>query len=107
MIGRPLRIIYAVEPTQFTSEADNFTVTGLPASCSDILTLGVVARMLPGLDISRAQLNSVEQSDRSRVVPPYAGVNAAKFVEAKYQMRLDNEKTNLRRLLKPRIVKVF
>lgn len=108
MIGRPLRIIYTTPPKQFASEADDFaTVTGLPASAADVLTLGVVARQVPGLDISRAQQTSVEQSDRSRVVPPYAGVNVAKFVMAEYQERLANEAASLRRQYPARLVRTF
>ena len=106
-IGRPLRVIYGTQPDLFTAETDNLTVTGLPASCADILTLGVVARQVPGLDISRAQQTSVEQSDRSRVVPPFAGVNAAKYLEAKLQQRLENEAQALRKQYRPRIVRTF
>lgn len=108
MIGRPLRILYAVQPRLFTSESDQFAaVTGLPESASDVLTLGVVAKLVPGLDISRAQLSSVEQSDRSRVVPPNAGVNVGKYLMALYQDRLSNEATSLRRQYRPRITRVF
>lgn len=107
MIGRPLRVLYATQPQSFTSESDNFSVTGLPASCVDVLTLGTVAKQLPGLDISRAQTTSVEQSDRSRVVAPGAGVSAAKYVMAEFEERLHNEAQSLRRQYRSRIVKVF
>ena len=107
MPGRPLRVLYATEPKTFTAESDDFTVTGLPVSCTDVLTLGVVAKLVPGLDISRAQLSSVEQSDRSRVVPPSAGVNAAKYIMAEYQERLANEAQSLRRQYRPRTVRVW
>lgn len=107
LIGRPLRVLYATEPTAFTSETDNFTATGLPASCSDVLTLGAVARVLPSLDISRAQTDRVEQSDRNRVVPPQSGVSAAKFVMAQYQDRLQNEAAALRRRYRTRKVATF
>lgn len=108
MIGRPLRVLYATQPRPFVNETDNFTTTtGLPASASDVLTLGVVAKQVPGLDISRAQLSSVEQSDRSRVVPPNAGVNVAKYVMAEYQDRLKNEAQSLRKQYRTRIVRTF
>lgn len=108
LIGRPLRILYAGQPTKFSAETDDFaTVTGLPASSFDVLELGVAARQVPGLDISRAQLNTVEQSDRSRVVPPNAGINAGKYLMAMYQERLVNEAKTLRTQLKPRIVRTF
>lgn len=108
MIGRPLRVIYTTQPRAFTAETDDLvTRTGLPASAADVLTLGVVAKQIPGLDISRAQLNSVEQSDRSRVVPPQAGVNAAKYIMAEFQERLANEAESLRKQFKPRITRTF
>ena len=107
-IGRPLRVIYATEPRPFSAETDELVAaTGLPESCADVLTLGVVAHQVPGLDISRAQLSSVEQSDRSRVVPPNAGVNAAKFLMAEYEERLQNEAQSLRRQYPPRMNRKF
>jgi hypothetical protein len=108
LIGRPLRILYAIEPSGFSSEFDDFVgTTGLPASCVDVITLGTVAQQVPGLDISRAQTSSVEQSNRSAVVAPGAGVSAAKFLMAEYQQRLHNEAQSLRKLYKSRLVKTF
>jgi hypothetical protein len=108
LIGRPLRIIYSTEPNQFVSESDDFvTTTGLPASCSDVLTLGVVAKQVPGLDISRAQTTSVEQSDRAKTVPPNQGINAAKYLMAEFQDRLKNEAVGLRKQYQPRMVRTF
>lgn len=107
MIGRPLRVEFAVEPTQFTSESDNFTVTGLPATCSDVLVYGIVAAAVPTLDISRAQLSSVEQSDRSRVVPPNVGLNLGRYYETKFADRVKNEAAALRRQYKPRVRRTF
>jgi hypothetical protein len=107
MIGRPLRILYATQPTEFSDESDDFSVTGLPDSCADVLILGAVAKQVPGLDISRAQLTSVEQSDRSRVIPPNAGITAAKYLMAEFQDRLHNEAQSLRKQFRTRIVKAY
>jgi hypothetical protein len=107
-IGRPLRFVYATEPQLFSSESDDFvTVTGLPPSTQDVIALGATAKMVVGLDISRAQLSSVEQSDRSRVVPPNAGINVGKYLMAEYKDRLANEAQSLRRLYKPRLSRRF
>lgn len=107
-IGRPLRFVYAVEPSVFTTETDDFvTVTGLPVSSADVISLGTAAKMVVGLDISRAQLSSVEQSDRSRVVPPNAGTTVGKYLMAEFKDRLQNEAKSLRRLYKPRISRRF
>lgn len=107
-LGRPLRFIYAVEPLLFGSESDDFVnVTGLPLTSADVITLGTCAKMVVGLDISRAQLTSVEQSDRSRVVPPNAGINVGKYLMAEYQDRLKNEAQSLRRYYQPRMTRRF
>jgi hypothetical protein len=107
-VGRPFRVLYKAQPRPFTSESqDLVTQTGLTAGVADVLTLGVVAKQVPGLDISRAQLNSVEQSDRSRVVPPSAGVTAAKYLMAEYQDRLANEAASLRKQYRSRVVRIF
>lgn len=108
LIGRPLRIIYTTQPRQFESESDDLvTQTGLPISTSDVLTLGVVAYLVPTLDISRAQVSSVEVSSRSKVVPANAGVSAGKYVMAEFQNRLANEAQSLRRQYRPRMHGVF
>ena len=107
MPGRPLRVLYTAEPPLLTAETDDFqTVTGLPDSCVDVARLGVVARMVPGLDISRAQLKTVEQSDRG-VVPPNAGIAVSQHLFAVYQERLHNEAQALRRRFRTRIVRTF
>jgi hypothetical protein len=107
-IGRPLRFVYATEPLQFGTEADDFvTQTGLAITSADVISLGTAAKMVVGLDISRAQLTSVEQSDRGRVVPPNAGINVGKYLMAEYEDRLKNEAQSLRRLYKPRISRRF
>jgi hypothetical protein len=107
-VGRPLRILYAAQPGTFTAETDDFaTATGLPLSCADVLSLGVVARMVPALDISRAQLTSMEQSDRSRVVPPNQAINAGKYLMGEFQMRLANEAQSLRMQYKARLRRTF
>lgn len=108
MIGRPLRVLYAGEPGLLINETDDFVATtGLPLSSYDVITLATVARLTPGLDISRAQLTSVEQSDRGRIVPPNAGINVGKYIQQMYLMRLANEAKALRRVYRPRIRKVL
>jgi hypothetical protein len=103
-IGRPLRVIYTIEPSPFAASTDDFVaVTGLPASCADVVEFAVLAKMVAGLDISRAQLTSIEQSDRSRVVPPNAGITVGKYLMAEYQDRLRNEADSLRRQYPPRL----
>jgi len=108
MIGRPLRVLYAIEPGLFVNESDDYVATtGLPLSTVDLVTIGTVARLVPGIDISRAQLTSVKQSNRNRVIPPNAGMNVGSYLEKKFAQRLANEAKSLRRVYRPRIRRVF
>jgi len=103
MLGRPLRIAYSTEPSPFAGEADDFiTTTGLPATCADVLTLGVVAKQAPGLDLARAQITPV---DPARPVPPGSAVAVAKYIMAMYQDRLKNEGTTLRKQYRSFVVR--
>lgn len=108
MVGRPLRVVYAAEPSTLASEADDFaTVTGLPDSTADLVMLGTVAKFVVGQDLARAQIDTVEQSDRARLVPPGTAENAAKWFTANFQQRLDNEAASLRKRYKPRVVRTW
>lgn len=107
LIGRPLRVLWSERPVIFTSEDDDYSVCGLPESSVPVLTKGTAASQIPGVDISRAQASSVEQSDRSRVVPPNAGINAGKYLLAEYMQALSSETDALRRKYPPRIVRRF
>lgn len=108
MIGRPLRILYATKPRLFTSETDVFeTTTGLAASATSVLTLGVVAQQVPGLDISRAQTTTVEQQARSTSVPPFAGIKTAQYIMAEFQQKLAQEAKSLRKQYRPRMVRTY
>lgn len=106
-LGQPLRVIYRTEPTQFTSESDNYSVCGLPVTAQDVLTKGAAAALILGVDIARANSTTVESSNRSQVVPPGAGQTAGKYLLAEYLDRLKNETDALNTLYPPRLVKRF
>lgn len=101
IIGRDLRVLYASRPVSFTDETTDFNATGLPDSCEDLLVLGSVARLSQSLATTRAQLNSVEQSDRSKVVPSGQAINVAKLNLAEFENRLQIEAAALRKKYKP------
>lgn len=106
MVGRPLRILYAVEPQPFTSESDDFvTQTLLPLSTSDCVILGTMAKLAITFDISRAQINSVEQQSRGSVVPPNTGMNLNSALTRSFKDRLANESKSLRALYPAQIRK--
>lgn len=101
MIGRDLRLLYSSRPLVFADETTDFTATGLPESCQDLLVLGAVARLSQSMATARAQINSIEQSDRSKVVPTGQAINVAKLNLAEFENRLQMEAVALRKVYKP------
>jgi hypothetical protein len=51
------------------NDSDLFTATGLPESAIDVVSLGAIPRLVTTTDLARQQLNSVEPSERSLIVP--------------------------------------
>ena len=66
-----LRVVTKREFTRVTAEANDLqTVAFIPASCEDILEMGVVLRMMNGREIKRNFIESQGDTRRSEEVPP-------------------------------------
>ena len=69
--GRTVRYTFQKDPVEFTSDSGVFTtVTGLPASCVDVITYGAAARLMAGLDAARINPQAVSGNlldDKSNV----------------------------------------
>lgn len=108
MPGRPMRLLYAVEPQKFVNESDDFaTQTMLPESTKDVVMLGAMMKLVPSFDISRAQNTSVEQQSRSSAVPPNTGINLGTYLQRQFTARLSNERDSLRYLYPAQIRRLF
>lgn len=91
-----VRYTVMADPTLLVNDDDLFTTTGLPESSVDCVSLGAIPRLVTTTDLARMQLNSVEPSERSLIVPAGSGANAAKFYLQMYQLRLEAEANKLR-----------
>lgn len=91
-----VRYTVMADPTPLVNDGDLFTSTGLPESAVDVVSLGAIPRLVTTTDLARQQLNSIEPSERSLIVPAGSGANAAKFYLQMYQMRLEAESNKLR-----------
>jgi hypothetical protein len=61
MPGRTVQVYYSTIPTTLTNGNDDFaTVTGLPESSRDVVTLGAAFRLLSYIDTGRINLSSAE-----------------------------------------------
>lgn len=93
--GRDINIIYKAPFTALSSISQNVeTISGLPASAHDILSIGAAIRLTVGNEVSR---NFLDQSDTRRAdeVPPQARGSAMRALVALRRERIDAEKARL------------
>jgi hypothetical protein len=94
--GRTVQVYYSTIPNTLTNANDDYaSVTGLPESSRDVVTLGAAARLLSYLDTGRINLSSAEADINDTKLPSTAGASASKYVYALYQQRLNEESTKL------------
>lgn len=96
MPGRTVQVYYSTIPNDLTNNSDDFaTVTGLPETSRDVITLGAAYRLLSYLDTGRINLSSAEADINDNKLPSTAGASASKYVFALYQQRLMEESNKL------------
>jgi hypothetical protein len=96
--GRTVQVFYTSEPTVMDSNDDDFEiVTGLPASCKDVIVLGASARLASFVDPGRLTFGSAESDQQSQIAGRSygAGTNTAKYLLALYDKRLAEESRKL------------
>lgn len=96
--GRTVQVFYTTAPAVMDSNDDDFEiVTGLPASCKDVIILGASARLSAFVDPGRLTFGSAESDQQSQVAGRAygAGTNASKYLLALYDKRLSEESRKL------------
>jgi hypothetical protein len=102
-IGRPIQVVYAVNPTPLVNETDLFSITGLELAAKDLVVLGVMARVVPNLDVARLSVEFAAAIEMATTRPQGGAINIAKYFEAKYAQRVQQERARLNRLYPARI----
>lgn len=106
MPGQPIQFLYAAQPGLLANDTDDFTATtGLDAGLVDVIELGTAAQLVTALDTSRLQVSSIEQQDRSGVVAPSAALTTSRYLDTRFQERLEEERKSLQRLYPPRVTR--
>jgi hypothetical protein len=94
--GRTIQVAYRKAPVILGNSSDEFTtVSGLPASCRDVVTLGAAYKMLSYIDAGRVNLTSAEADAADTKTPSTAGTSVSKYIFALYQQRLNEESSKL------------
>lgn len=96
--GRTVQVSYSAAPAVMDANDDDFEiVTGLPASCKDVIILGASARLASFIDPGRLTFGSAESDQQSQIAGRAygAGTNASKYLLALYDKRLAEEARKL------------
>lgn len=92
--GRTVQVVYSYEPLEMDLNDDEFdVVTGLPASCKDVVILGAQYRLISTIDPGRLTFGSAEADQQSQIAGRAygAGTNASKYLLALFERRLNEE----------------
>lgn len=93
LVGRPIQFIYSMKPQLFVAETDDFvTQTGLNVALRDVVCLGAAAALTTSQELSRLQVSSIEQQNRSALVGPSAALTSSNFLEKRFTDRLAEER---------------
>ena len=97
--GRSVQVVYATDPIAFPELATNTltnaqvfeTVSGLPASCKDLIILGATYRLLSNLDPARASMISPQADETDSKRPYGSSQSITKQVYSLFNQRLNEE----------------
>ncbi|MGZ4519159.1 MAG: hypothetical protein ACXVGA_00915 [Mycobacteriaceae bacterium] len=94
--GQTVQVVYGSVPQPLANATDDFvSVTGLRASCKDVVVLGTLARLAPALDYARLSVKAAAADELDQPRPLGSAINVAKDYRAAYQQRLAEERTVL------------
>lgn len=97
--GRTVHVVYSKQPTVLSADDDVFTtVTGLPASCEDVIRLGASQRLVMFLDIPHMNGFTAEADFAKNNRPAGTASQLAKSMMQNYQLRLQQESIRLQGL---------
>jgi hypothetical protein len=96
LVLQNLQVTVATVPSPLVDEDDDFaTVTGLPESCVDVITLGVLARLILGVEAARQQVISAEAMARADKVPVQSATALSRYYMGLHKDRLAAEQSRL------------
>lgn len=90
--GRNIQVFYTKEPDIFELDQDDYEfTTGLPMSAKDVIVYGAAYRLASMVDPGRLTFVSPESEIQTGRIAVGQGQNAARYLLALYQQRLDEE----------------
>jgi hypothetical protein len=100
--GRTIQIVYSTDPSVFPELATTAltnaqvfeTVSGLPASCKDLIILGATYRLLSNLDPARASMVSPQADETDSKRPYGSSQSITRQIYTLFTQRLNEEIKN-------------
>jgi hypothetical protein len=99
--GRTVKVVYAKEPSRLGS-GDDFSASGLPQSCEDVIRLGAQYRLIPMVQTPYLSGSSAEADFASQQRPVGSATTIGRYVLQMYQVRLAEESRRQRSLYNDR-----
>jgi hypothetical protein len=90
--GRNIQVFFSKDPDTFEIDQDDYEfTTGLPLSTKDVIVYGAAYRLASMVDPGRLTFVSPESEIQTGRIQVGQGQNAARYLLALYQQRLDEE----------------
>lgn len=96
--GRTVYVQYTKDPTIPTSLTSDFTTTGLPDSCEDVIRFGAAWRITSFLEPMSLLGQNVEADAMDRQMTPGSRIRVGQYLYQMYRARLDEETRNLQEI---------
>ena len=94
--GRTVKVVFSKEPTALVNDSDVFnTVSGLPASCEDLIKFGAAYRLTPFFDSAHLSGQSAEADYSGQPRNQNNAASLSRFLLQMYQVRLAEEQKGL------------
>jgi hypothetical protein len=92
--GCDIKVTYAADPT-VPLQSEDFSLSGLPASCSDVIRLGAIWRIVSFLEPYGLLAKSAEMEAMDRQKTPGNRLRVSQYYYGLYQQRLAQEVASL------------
>ena len=89
--GRTVQVVYTKKPSQLQNDNDDFTLTGLPESCREVIILGAAYRSAAYIDMGRIPAITAEADAQQQSNPVGSATNMSRYFYQMYQQRLQVE----------------
>lgn len=89
--GCDVRVVYMTSPVVPANQSDDFTDSGLPESCADVIRLGAAWRLTSFLEPNTLLPHSAEADAMKRGVYPTQRIKVSQYYWQLYRARLDEE----------------